>query len=345
MKDTVNFVISVLGIYACFLSWGYLQERVTTTNYGDQGGEKFRCFFFLNFFQALSSALVAFLYLRLFFHKESLTLSLDLTLKYLQVAFTHTLASPLGYASLLHIDYPTLLLGKSCKLVPVVLMNVVLYQKRYPFYKYLSVGLVTLGVSWFMLSSTSSSRNSSQERQNSLWGLFLLSLNLMMDGATNATQDAIFAKHRVKGQHMMLFMNLFSAAYTMFYFVALEQGRLEWQEAWGFCQRHPAVLRDIGFFCLCGGVGQCFIFYALQTWGSLSLVTVTVTRKMMSMVLSVVLFGHHLSLRQWAGVGLVFGGIGLDAEMKASEKRKAVISLKAANSLKDKGESGKEKSQ
>ena len=46
------------------------------------------------------------------------------------------------------------------------------------------------------------------------------------------------------------------------------------------------------------------------------LVTVTVTRKMLSMVFSVVAFGHSLSLMQMFGVGLVFSGIGAEAEVK-----------------------------
>jgi len=37
---------------------------------------------------------------------------------------------------------------------------------------------------------------------------------------------------------------------------------------------------------------------------------------MLSMIFSVVAFGHSLSNMQWLGVGLVFGGIGAEAEMK-----------------------------
>lgn len=64
-----------------------------------------------------------------------------------------------------------------------------------------------------------------------------------------------------------------------------------------------------------------FEVYTLSRFGSLTLVTVTVTRKMFSMILSVVAFGHRLSLMQWAGVGLVFSGIGAEAEMKRREKK------------------------
>jgi len=47
-------------------------------------------------------------------------------------------------------------------------------------------------------------------------------------------------------------------------------------------------------------------------------------------MLSVVVFGHRLSGIQWVGAGMVFGGIGAEAEMKRrgevakSEVKKAI---------------------
>lgn len=59
----------------------------------------------------------------------------------------------------------------------------------------------------------------------------------------------------------------------------------------------------------------------LSIFGSLLLVTVTVTRKMLTMIISVLWFGHSLSGLQWLGVGLVFGGIGIEAELTKRGKR------------------------
>ena len=60
--------------------------------------------------------------------------------------------------------------------------------------------------------------------------------------------------------------------------------------------------------------------YTLSTFSSVLLVTVTVTRKMVTMMLSVVAFGHSLSPMQWLGVGLVFGGVGVEAQISRREK-------------------------
>ena len=80
----------------------------------------------------------------------------------------------------------------------------------------------------------------------------------------------------------------------------------EFWRALDFCTTHPAVIRDIALFGLCGAIGQCFIFYSLERYGSLRLVTVTVTRKLFTMLLSVIWFKHELTAGQWAGVALVF---------------------------------------
>ena len=43
---------------------------------------------------------------------------------------------------------------------------------------------------------------------------------------------------------------------------------------------------------------------------------VTVTRKLFTMLLSVVVFEHRLAWGQWVGVGVVFLGIGVEAGIK-----------------------------
>jgi UDP-galactose transporter B1 len=68
----------------------------------------------------------------------------------------------------------------------------------------------------------------------------------------------------------------------------------------------------------------------LSIFGSLLLVTVTVTRKMLTMILSVVWFGHRLTGMQWLGVALVFSGIGVEAELSKREKQRKIAEKRKA---------------
>lgn len=73
-----------------------------------------------------------------------------------------------------------------------------------------------------------------------------------------------------------------------------------------------------------------FLVYTLSTFSSVLLVTVTVTRKMVTMALSVFAFGHSLTSMQWAGVSLVFGAIGAEAQIATKEKRAKEAAKRAA---------------
>ncbi|KAF9390756.1 UDP-galactose transporter [Podila verticillata] len=306
----------VSGIYVCFLTWGYFQEKVSTTPYG-QDAVKFKYFIFLNMVQAFAASATAFLYLKL--QGKPLAMPSRMLLgKYFQVALLNAIASPFSYAALKHIDYPTMILTKSCKLIPVMFMNILLYRRKFPTYKYVCVALITLGVSGFMLLAPFDEHKAKKGAVNSsLFGMALVIINLTIDGVTNSTQDQIFQTFKVTGQQMMCFMNLFMSAFMAVWL--LNPFNSELSNALAFCQSHPAIIKDIALFSICGSLGQCFIFYTLEQYGSLALVTVTVTRKLFTILVSVFAYGH-LNVSQWLMVGVVFSGIGLEAYVKRSEK-------------------------
>lgn len=253
------------------------------------------------------------------------------------MAVTSSLASPFGYASLKHVGYITFILAKSCKLVPVMALHVGVFRKKYPLHKYAVVALVTSGVALFTLHHPTSSKKTSKSdgvSGNSTWGLFLLSINLLFDGITNSTQDYINTSFRpFSGSQMMCANNILSTALTSSFLLLspslasvlpanLGANTMELAQALAFVRRNPLVLYDILCFAACGAIGQVFIFMTLSKFSSLLLVTITVTRKMLTMLLSVVWFGHTLTAGQWGGVALVFGGVGAEAGIGRLEKNK-----------------------
>jgi len=348
------------------LTWGVLQERITTTNYGTATSPlKFKHPVFVNTIQSIFAATLGYIYLvitRKHAHDLPVFPSRDILYPLSLVAITSSLASPFGYASLSHVDYITFILGKSCKLLPVLFLHVVLYRRKYPLYKYGVVALVTAGVVVFTLFHESAGKKGKGNAQgSSAWGLLLLSVNLLFDGLTNSTQDQIYKAHKpYTGQQMMCSLNVLStvlqAAYLLvqpylqhsalgevFGLNAAAKGELI--SALEFIRAHPSVGWDILAFAACGALGQVFIcescfstksgpimepilmtaVYTLSTFGSLFLVTVTVTRKMLTMILSVVWFGHKLTPMQWVGVALVFGGVGVEAQLSKREKQQKAV--------------------
>ena len=76
-----------------------------------------------------------------------------------------------------------------------------------------------------------------------------------------------------------------------------------------FCLQNPEILSKITKFAICSAVGQSFIFYTIANFDPLVLSTVTTTRKIFSVLLSIFLKGHALSLTGWSGIALACGGI------------------------------------
>jgi solute carrier family 35 (UDP-galactose transporter), member B1 len=259
----------------------------------------------------------------------------------LLISITSSLASPFGYASLAHVDYLTFVLAKSCKLLPVMFLHITLFQRRYPLSKYIIVLAVTAGVALFTIyhpPSASKSKANSKSQGSSTYGLVLLGINLLFDGLTNTIQDHIFTSParygKFSGPQMMVAQNVIATLLTSAYLLltpmippsllptmAQSSGE-ELSSVADFLQRHPSVLYDVLGFAACGAVGQLFIFATLERFSSLLLVTVTVTRKMLTMLLSVLWFGKRLTGGQWLGVGLVFSGVGAEGWIQQRDKKK-----------------------
>ena len=216
----------------------------------------------------------------------------ELLLRYLQCSVFITSAAPFGFAALSYISYPAMVLGKSCKLVPVMIMNVLLYRRKFAPHKYLVVFMVTTGITIFMglgdekkgkaKSHGNVNTNGTQLPYANLIGITYLLINLALDGAVNSTQDEIFARHKVTGQQMMLWINLFCTAISTFLSVLplpyipvihpSTDGRTELGGALAFVRTHPSIIIPLAQYAFTGALGQLFIFETLQHFGSLTLV-------------------------------------------------------------------------
>ena len=185
-----------------------------------------------------------------------------------------------------------MVLGKSCKLVPVMIMNVLLYRRKFAPHKYLVVFMVTAGITIFMgfgndkkgKSHASGNNGQTQTPYANIIGISYLLINLALDGAINSTQDEIFTRHKVTGQQMMFWINLFCTVLTSIlsilplpYIPVIHPSTDGQSELWGaltFIQDHPSIIVPLAQFALTGALGQLFIFETLQHFGSLTLVYV-----------------------------------------------------------------------
>ena len=93
--------------------------------------------------------------------------------------------------ALRYVSYPTQVLGKSCKMVPVMAGSIVLGGKAYSATEYVQVLLITLGVCMFNLLG-----KKKKAGEDSTLGLLLIGFSLIMDAVTGGLQDKV--KKRTK---------------------------------------------------------------------------------------------------------------------------------------------------
>lgn len=124
---------------------------------------------------------------------------------------------------------------------------------------------------------------------------------------------------KTSGWQLMMGMNFWGSIYmTIFMFGWSKGGGFE---AVQFCEEHPEAAYDILMFCLCGAVGQNFIFMTISRFGALTNTTITTTRKFVSILVSALWNGNPLTYDQWGAVAMVFAGLSYQIYLKWQKRR------------------------
>eukprot|EP00177_Eucheuma_denticulatum_P003451 GFKZ01006239.1.p1 GENE.GFKZ01006239.1~~GFKZ01006239.1.p1 ORF type:complete len:405 (-),score=48.02 GFKZ01006239.1:623-1702(-) len=318
LPQELQLVICALGIYACYLRYGLLQERIYSSTHGPHL-EKFHFSSFLLLIQTSTNALIALVVLSLNLfppaaakegqkpHRIRTALP-----EYAVVSLAYLSAMLFSFTALRFMSYPMQALGKSCKMIPVMLMGIVIRRRRYKLREFLCVGLITLGVALFSWKGKKGG-----DVPNSMLGFALLFGSLFMDGITGPLQERLVARHNPSTHQLMFWQNVCSMIW-------LGVGSVLSGEASGgidFVVRFPSVLKDILLFSLVSALGQNFIFYTVRNFSALIVTTITTTRKMFTVLLSIFVYKHPMVQRQWLGLVLVFAAIAWEAVAKQQEKR------------------------
>jgi UDP-galactose transporter B1 len=141
-------------------------------------------------------------------------------------------------------------------------------------------------------------------------GLAFIGTSLALDGLTGGLQNRLKSESKKRGlkpkpYDFMFWTNLFMAVTALV--VSLANG--EFFSGLDFMAKNPAITSSISKFAVCSAIGQSFIFYTISNFDSLVCTTVTTTRKIFSVLLSIFLNGHAMSTQGWAGISVASLGI------------------------------------
>ena len=346
-SKVASLLVSVAGLQTSYLLWGVMQEKIMTSKYGEEEARfpSTSLLVLSNRAFAIVFALAALYVLPQPKHKAPFV-------EYSFAAVANTISSFCQYEALRFVSFPMSTVCKACKIIPTMLMGTLVQGKKYPPQEYAAAAVITLGVTVFALesgkgggvaallqplfssaaaatpevegaapttamTSTLGRLLGSLDPRTAIPGAVLLLTYLSVDAFTSNWQNRLFREYAISPYQCMLGINIFSTMLGVLNLV--QEGQLF--SASGFLLTHPDAFWDVMVMSLCSAMGQLFIYYTLEKHGAVVFTIISVTRQLISIALSSVMFGHVISPPAWIGVALTFAGITANALSGGGSKR------------------------
>ena len=317
----VKLIIGVCGIYVTYLYYGTLQEEVYTY-------PGFHYVWFVQVIESFTNMMGAHLGRYFLNNSDSPELSTaDTNKKYRTSHYLFALCGTSQICSKALISmslnsglsYPIATLAKSGRMAPVMIGQLLLGNSKYSTRDYAQVLCIIAGTAILGLSKN---ENTSAMPSPTTIATYFIIMSLVMDGITGGLQKKIKEDAKAKGENIkgfdfMFFTNLYMLIVSIL--VAVTHNQL--MPGFHVCILNPELQRLIGRFCICSAAGQSFIYFTIANFDPLVCSTVTTTRKIVSVLLSIWYRGHVLNHQGWSGILLAFTGIALELQHKFQRAR------------------------
>jgi len=284
------------GIIGMLVAYGVLQERIMTLPYGGKEGEVFSFSVFLVFCNRVAAVIFA-LFMALV-RRESFLNKAPLW-KYLVISMSNVFASTCQYESLKFVSFAVQMLGKSFKMMPVMLWGMAIGGKSYGARDWFVAAGVTLGVTEFLLTGPTAAPS---DHGSSARGLLWLAAFLALDGLTSTMQEKLFKEHKTSKYNQMLYVNGLSCCVSL---VTLVTSGTLWP-ALTFCWAHSRVVFDSLLLSASAVGGQFFIYSQVKEFGALVFAATMNVRQVVSILVSYMTYSHHITALQATGLAAVF---------------------------------------
>ena len=289
LSPYARFVVLTVGVSFFFLLNSWVEE------YTFKQLPKFQFGWYLTFFELLCFSVFACLERLFVSHEPILSHTAPLS-RHGIVAAAMTASRGLTNVSLQFLNYPTQIIFKSMKLITVMIGSLFILRASFTVYEYASALSLVVAACFFSLGDTDVSV------EFPVKGITIVLLSLVGDSLHSNTQDSLLREHKASTSEAMLFTNFFAAVASLVYIVATG----ELFAAVAYCQAYPEAY---GLFALRSAViylGVLCFMLMIKSFGVVAATSVTTVRKIVSILLSFVLFPKAWSNKYWWG-GLLFG--------------------------------------
>ena len=236
--------------------------------------------------------------------------------KYSYSSISNTLSSWCQYEALKFVSFPTQVLAKASKVIPVMLMGKVVSNRTYPWHEYCTAALLSVGVGLFLLSADPSA-DAHPTTETTFAGVVILIGYMAFDSFTSNWQSEVFKTYKVSSVQMMFGVNMFSCLLT----VGSLLFRGVFFSSLFFLFSHIEFALHAAILSVCSAIGQLFIFHTISMFGPIIFTLIMTTRQAISILLSCLVYGHLLTVQALVGVLIVFVALFLRVYFKNTNKK------------------------
>ena len=329
-KETWNFIACAGGLQVSYLIWGLLQEELMSQKFNPTPmtpSGKFPSATFCVFSNRLLAIILAF---SVCIYMHGTASSSAPLLAFTPCSLSNTISSWSQYKALNYVTFSMQTIFKSTKVIPVMIMGTVLQGTNYNRIEYAEALAITMGVAIFGMNKEHRQADDDEEDATAMeeyLGLGLLCSYVLCDAFTSQWQARLYKEYgKIDQWHMMFGVNVSSIAITV---VAMTVSN-EWMKIFEFFYYNPTTLWFNIFTAICSATGQVAIFTTIRLYGPLVFSIIMTTRQVFSIVLSNIIFGHHLTAGAYVGAMVVFGAIFHSVHRKRKEKVEKAEQEKAA---------------
>ena len=281
----ISFVKCAIVLLCSYILWGIAQERIMTTDYD---GRRFQWPAVLVFISRLFSTTFA------EYFKPKRTTPL---FQFSVASFTNIAATICQYSALGYVSFPLVVVFKSLKMIPVLVIGKCFFKKKYRVQAYLIALGIATGVALCLFS-----HHTIDKSDATIIGATLLVGYVVADALTSQWQSYVFKTYPTSPMEMMYGVNICSLMFTGT--LIFMSGKLE--EAIDFSLQHPIFLVHAAALIFPSVIGQWFIYKTIEQHGAANFAAIMTSRQAFSLVASCAIFGHVLDWTAILGTVIVF---------------------------------------
>ncbi|CAG9532363.1 unnamed protein product [Cercopithifilaria johnstoni] len=281
----LQFIVLCCAVFVFYITYGFIQELIFKVDGMESYGWHLTLIQFLIYsitalMESFYCTMISRRRIPVYIHLQIATLTVG-TIGFSNVA--------VGY-----LNYPTQVIFKCCKLVPVLIGGIIIQGKQYSCIDFAAACMMSFGLIIFILGDTMIS-----PMFNS-FGYAMISIALLFDAVIGNIQEKSLHTYKATINEIILYS--YSIGFIYILLGLMIYGNF--LDGFYFFSKHP--LQTYGYsiiFSISGYLGLNAVLSLVRTQGALTAVTVTTIRKAVTIILSFLFFSKpFVSQYLWGGL-------------------------------------------